>query len=233
LIIYINGDSHAAAAEAANTHAFAEDDKQYFYLGRIPHPDNAAVSWGKILSTTLRAHLHQDAESASSNARILRTSRKFLEEKGNPHNLLMIIQWSTWEREEWLIDDVYYQIGASGQDQVPEKYQQQYKEFVATGDWTHKTQQAHDEIWQFHLELEELGIAHVFFNGNNNFSSIKDRKDWGINYIGPYDPGQTYDAVIRSKGIDTVAPNSWHFGRDGHQAWHKYMLQYLIKNKLV
>jgi hypothetical protein len=26
-------------------------------------------------------------------------------------------------------------------------------------------------------------------------------------------PNQTYDAIIRAQGIDTVAPNSWHFGR--------------------
>ena len=233
MILYINGDSHAAAAEAVNTHAFAIDDSKYFYLGRIAHPDNKAVSWAQRLSQTLRAHLHLDAESASSNARILRTSRKFLEEKGTPSDLLMIIQWSTWEREEWLIDNVYYQIGSSGLDDIPGDYQQQYKEFVASTNWKQKTQQAHKDIWQFHLELKDLGARHVFFNGNNDFSTIADRKDWGTNYIGPYEPSQTYDAVIRSAGVHTVSPDSWHFGKDGHSIWNKFILQYLVKNKFV
>jgi hypothetical protein len=44
MILYVNGDSHTAAAEAVNPHAFAEDDSALFYLGRAPHPENLAVS---------------------------------------------------------------------------------------------------------------------------------------------------------------------------------------------
>ena len=69
MILYVNGDSHTAGAEAVNPHAFAEDDGKLFYLGRAPHPDNLAVSWGKLLSLSLSSSFHCDAESASSNAR--------------------------------------------------------------------------------------------------------------------------------------------------------------------
>ena len=83
------------------------------------------------------------------------------------------------------------------------------------------------------LELKQQGIPHIFFNGNNDFSKISNQKDWGTNYIGPYDPKMTYNALIRAKGINTVAPNSWHFGKDGHSFWHKFMLQYVIANQLI
>jgi len=83
------------------------------------------------------------------------------------------------------------------------------------------------------MELKAQNIPHVFFNGNNDFSSIKKQKKWGTSYIGPYDPAQTYDAVIRSKGIETVSPKSWHFGQDGHSAWFRYMLNYLMSNKFI
>jgi hypothetical protein len=66
----VNGDSHAAAAEAVNPHAFAEDDIDYISLERQPHPENIEVSWAKQLSITVNAQLHLAAESASSNARI-------------------------------------------------------------------------------------------------------------------------------------------------------------------
>jgi hypothetical protein len=145
----------------------------------------------------------------------------------------VIIQWSTWEREEWLHNGTYYQIGASGTDHVPPELQEKYRHFVVSTDWKEKTKQAHDTIWQFHLELAEQGIPHVFFNGNNDFSQITDQQDWGTSYIGPYDPKQTYDAVIRAQGMDTVAPNSWHFGRDGHSYFHRFMLQYIIANKFI
>jgi hypothetical protein len=234
MILYVNGDSHTAAAEAVNTHAFAEDDSVLFYLGRAPHPDNLAVSWGKILSLALRSGFRCDAESASSNTRIIRTTREWLSNGGANHpDQLVVIQWSTWEREEWLHKKIYYQVGASGTDHIPQDLQEKYRNYVLGTDWKTKTEQAHQEIWQFHTELTNQNIKHIFFNGNNDFSSIKDQKDWGVNYVGPYDPAQTYDAVIRSNGIDTVMPDSWHFGRDGHSSFARFILNYIISNKFI
>jgi hypothetical protein len=233
MILYVNGDSHTAAAEAVNNHAFAEDDPAYFYMGRAPHPENLAVSWGKLLSASLRAGYHCDAESASSNTRIIRTTREWLKTQGYDQDLLVIIQWSTWEREEWLHENVYYQVNGSGVDDVPQEMQEKYKQYVIGIDWKQKTEDAHKEIWAFHKELEEQGIKHIFFNGNNDFGPLTDRKDWGTSYIGPYDPTQTFNFLIQDQGIQTVAPKSWHFGKDGHSYFHRFMLQYIIKNKLI
>lgn len=234
MMLYVNGDSHTSAAEAVNPHAFAEDDPALFYLGRSPHPENLAVSWGKLLSLALKSAFHCDAESGGSNARIIRTTKKWLSEADRTYSgLLVIIQWSTWEREEWPHDNNYLQVGASGTDHVPIEYEVRYKEFVAAADWREKTKQAHDEIWQFHQELKKKKIQHIFFNGNNDFSYIKKHHNWGANYIDPYDPSMTYNAIIRSKGVETVMPNSWHFGRDGHSEFHRFILDYIIKNKFI
>jgi hypothetical protein len=145
-------------------------------------------------------------------------------------DLLVIIQWSTWEREEWLYNGTYYQVGASGIDDVPQALQEKYRNFVIGTDWELKTQQAHSEIWQFHSDLEQQNIKHIFFNGNNDFALVKDQQDWGTSYIGPYDPKSTYDAIIRARGIDTVAPNSWHFGPDGHSVFHRFLLNHVMSN---
>jgi hypothetical protein len=233
MILYVNGDSHTAAAEAVTPHAFAEDDGQYFYMGRAPHPDNLAVSWGKLLSLALKSSFHCEAESASSNTRIIRTTREWLQKQTSYNNILIIIQWSTWEREEWEHKGIYYQVNASGVDHVPQEMQEKYKHYVIGVDWKQKTDDAHREIWEFHKELEAQGIKHIFFNGNNNFSAIKEQKDWGNSYIGPYDPNKTFDTVIRTGGFDTVAPNSWHFGKDAHSFFHRFMLQYIITNKFI
>ena len=233
MILYVNGDSHTAAAECVNSHAFAADDSKYWMMQRLPHPDNIQRSWGKLLSQRLSCGFKCDAESASSNDRIIRTTRKWIAE--NQHNLyktLMIIQWSTWERQEWLIEGEYYQLNASGIDDVPESHQQQYKEFVADIDWDVTTQEWHENIWQFHLELEELGIKHIFFNGNNDFAKITDRKEWGNSYVEPYDPDSTFNAVI-SKKCNTVSPTSWHYGADGHRVWAQYLTKYIVTNKIV
>jgi hypothetical protein len=233
MILYVNGDSHTAAAEAVNPYAFAEDDSQYFYMGRVAHPDNLAVSWGKLLSLSLRAGFHCAAESASSNVRIIRTTREWLANRSSNNDVLVIIQWSTWEREEWLIDGTYYQINASGVDQVPLSHQQQYREYIANVDWLQSTEQAHTDIWDFHKELQAQNIKHVFFNGNSDFSKIPDQQVWDQCYISPYDPAMTFDVIVRKEGFETVAANSWHFGRDAHSFFHRFMLKYIIDNNFI
>jgi hypothetical protein len=234
MILYVNGDSHAAAAEAVNPYSFAEDDPDYYFLGRRPHPDNLAVSWAHQLSVSLNLPLHLAAESASSNTRIMRTTRAWLAEQAQAvQDTLVVIQWSTWEREEWLHNGIYYQVNASGIDHVPPDLVDQYKNFIADLDWPSKTREAHDQIWAFHQELKESGVRHIFVNGNTDFSKTQNRQDWGTDYIGPYNPALTYDAVVRSQKIETVAPKSYHFGKDGHSVFHRFMLQYIIENKYI
>ena len=171
-------------------------------------------------------------ESASSNTRIIRTTRNWLEKRANDiERTLYVIQWSTWEREEWLIDDDYYQINASGTDDVPQSHQQKYKEYVAKVDWKKKTKEAHEDIWQFHLELDKLGAKHIFFNGNNDFSKVKDQKQWGSSYIDPY--GDTTFNKVVGASCDTVSPISWHYGTDGHRVWAQYLTRYIVDNRLI
>jgi hypothetical protein len=232
--LYVNGDSHAAAAEAVNPYAFAEDDGRYFYLGRAPHPDNAAVGWPTTLGKIIKAVVHNDSESASSNSRILRTTRSWLaaNQRWWPETVV-VIGWSTWERQEWLIDYTWYQINASGIDHVPDSYQERYREFVSTVDWQDCTQKQHSEIWQFHQELENNNIKHIFFNGNNHFGSIphEDQHEWNNCYIKPYEPNSTYDQWLKSHGYRTVSSDSWHFGADAHAAWARVVLYYGIDHQ--
>ena len=232
-MLYVNGDSHAAAAEAVNQHGWACDDSRYFYMGRVAHPDNLAVSWSRILSQTLKIGLNNGAQSGSSNARIRRTTDEFLRSVPDAAaRYLVVIQWSTWERQEWLIDDQWYQIGASGLDSVPPEHHERYRQFVAEVDWEQAEKQEHEAIWQFHLDLTEQGIRHVFFNGDNWFHERV--HDWPNSvYLDPYDPAMTYSGWLKNHGFATVSPKSWHFGRDAHAAWARFMLKYVVQHRLL
>ena len=233
--LYVNGCSHTAAAEAVNPAAFAEDDGDLpnnWLLGRKPHPANLAVSYATQLANALGYELVCDAESASSNDRIIRTTTEWLSQH-SVHDTLVVIQWSTWEREEWLFNNTWYQVNASGTDMVPPEFEQRYKEYIVGVDWDQKTREAHDKIWELHLELEDLEIPHVFFNGNNDFEQIQNRQDWGNSYIGPYSDAYTFNSVLKNNGFGYVHPQSYHFGVDAHRFWANYMLQYLQQNHFV
>ena len=82
-------------------------------------------------------------------------------------------------------------------------------------------------------EQEDLSDLASQIKHINNFSKIKDQKDWGKNYIEPYNPKITFDSIIQTAGFETVAPNSYHYGKDAHSFFNRFMLQYIITNKFI
>ncbi len=227
MLLYINGDSHSAGAEAVNSHCFAEDDSQYFHLGRGPHPDNLKASYGYHLSQSLQADLVCEAESASSNTRIIRTTKEFLV---NNKPDLVVIGWATWEREEWLHNKVYYQLTASGTDRVPKELATKYKEWVVetANQYADNELANHSIIWDFHCYLQSLGIPHFFFNTYSCFSHIRinnlPKLNWNDCYLDPYSDEFTYFNWAKANGCQTVNPESYHYGPDAHEKWAEFLL---------
>lgn len=226
MILYVNGDSHSAGADSVTPYSFANDDPLYYALGRIPHPDNERASYGCLMANELGAVLHCDAESASSNSRILRTTRQYLS-KYKPD--AVVIGWSTWEREEWLQDGIWWQVNAGGVGHDwPRVIKEKYRQYVLDIDWDNYTKKAHDEIYALHTELKDLKIPHLFFNCYSDFSSLYDnQKDWGLNYLAPYDLNMTYYNWLTNNGFQA---NKWyHFGADAHRKWADFLLPHLTK----
>ena len=231
MILYANGCSHTAAAEAVVPDAFAVDDG-CAGIDRRPHPANLAASWCTHLACDLGMNLVCDAESASSNDRIIRTTREWID--NNPdqlHDTFMIIQWTTWEREEWLHNGAWYQVNASGADWVPAELQQRYRQFVIDVDWSIKAKEAHEKIWALHTQLQNLLIPHLFYNGYSTFDSIQKYYNWGTDYLEPYNPQGSYSAILQQNGHVPTA--GYHFDAKGHCFWAKYLLQYIKHNNLV
>jgi hypothetical protein len=233
MILYANGCSHTAAAEAVVPAAFAGDDGRAG-IDRRPHPTNLAASWCTHLAHDLGRTLVCDAESASSNDRIERTTREWI--ANNPdklNNTFMVIQWTTWEREEWLHNGTYYQVNASGADWVPRDLQTKYKQYVANHDYWAKTQEWYKKIWDLHCELLDRKVTHLFYNGWSTFRDIPDKRDFGKSYLGPYSRDLSYNSVLVNNGFEWVSPNSYHFDAKGHCFWAKYVLQYINEHNLV
>ena len=215
-MIYVNGDSHSAGAELINRYCFAADDKRYVAWGSRAHPDAIPHTFGYKLAQALNQPFFMDAESASSNARILRTSRDFVNNTKDKSKLFVIIGWSSWDREEWEYQDKYIQVTASGTDSVPESMEEEYKEWVikqTQEELKHKKEMWSQKIAQFSEELDDQNIKHLFFHTNE------------------------YTQYLTEQGYQTVN-GGYHFGIDAHTAWYKYLLpkvqeQYQIKTGLT
>jgi hypothetical protein len=236
MILYINGDSNAAGAEAANPCAFARDEWKYRHLGRRPHPENEAVCWGTRLAQMLAWEYHNDAESASSNDRILRTTTEYLKTH-RPDAI--VIGWTTWEREEWFYENHWWQVNGSGRDTVPMAFKEQYKKWVSEQgeyQWEKKEIEWHEKIWSLHQDLLNLKIPHLFFNCYSTFHNISYklelehlRKNWSDRFIGPYTQSETYYDWLINNGQSTVKPGSYHFGKTAHQKWAEFLYPQLTR----
>ena len=231
MILYVNGDSHSAGAEAVNSYCFAVDDPMYWALGRRPHPDNERVSYGCQLANKIGAILHCDAESASSNSRIIRTTEHYL--RYNPKPDLVVIGWSTWEREEWLHDDVYWQVNAGGiGDDWPDVIKARYKQWVADLDFQAIINKSHRYIYNFHKQLESKNINHFFFTCYEPLNNVE-TLDWNGHYFQPYDRDFTYFNWCKSKGFKTVNASSYHYAADAHAAWAEFLFTQLVEKELT
>lgn len=245
MILYVNGDSHSAGAQAVNDYAFANDDFSKVALGKKPHPENLKVSYGSNLSNFLKLALVCDAEAGCSNERIIRTTYDYLNKKDNKQKTLIVIGWTNWTRTEWFDEDLneLIQINASFENSATPNLLKKFKHYVAKLNIVDKQIEWNDKIYQLHLDLNELNIPHLFFNGNNHFGGlyvenrlhlpiIPNHYDWGRCYIDPYSSKGTYSEILKSHGFSTVSPNSWHFGKDAHCFWADYMLAYIERNQL-
>jgi hypothetical protein len=239
LIVYVNGDSNSAGAEAVNSYSFAEDDPLYWAIGRQPHPDNLRVSYGCELANMIGAILHCDAESASSNDRIVRTTYEHLTGVQGMFNGrkpdLIVIGWTTWEREEWWDpeNNRYWQVNAGGiGEDWPDKIKSRYKDYILNIDLPAAISRTCNKIWTLHTDLQKMNINHLFFNCFDPIGGIPEA-DWEGCYLEPYNREFTYYNWLRAKGFKTVRPDSYHFGPDAHVAWAEFLYQTLVQKHLT
>ena len=237
MILYVNGDSHSAGAEAVNTFCFAQDDPKYCGCGLLPHPDNLEVSYGRVLANKMNSHLVCDAESASSNHRIIRTTYKHLTGvQGIPLQQpdFIVIGWSTWERKEFHDSSTgrVWQVNAGGVgDDWPQWLKDEYPKYVDEIDWKNEMYMAHNKIHHFHLDLQRKGLKHLFFNTYSYFDHniLTAQYDWHGCYLEPYNAQGTYYEWCRSQGFKTVSKNSYHFGADAHAAWAEHLYTQIVQ----
>ena len=208
MILYVNGDSHSHAMRLQ------------------PHE-----KFSSIVADAIGHDVLNVAQGGASNARIMRTTREYLD---NNRPDLILIGWTTWEREEWFHQDQYYNVNSSGHDPLPAELQQLYKHWVIEQNENTlyaKSQYWHNAIFKLHTELVEKNIRHVFFNCMYNFFQKDNQQDWTGNFIGPYDNNSSYYWWLIQQGFKADA--WYHFDADGHRAWGARLIDYIREHNIV
>jgi hypothetical protein len=197
-MIYFNGDSHTHGIEL-----------------------NAEQRFSNIVACYFNHSVINDAKIGASNDRILRTTKQYLE-TNKPD--LIVIGWTSWEREEWNHQGQYYDVNSSGHDDLPADLELQYKKWVSNQNADSlkiKSDYWHNQIYNFHSELLESKQPHLFFNCMYNFFDA-DVRDWHNCHIDAYDTKKSYYWHLKQLGYETDA--WYHYKDDGHLAWAKLLI---------
>ena len=210
MIFYVNGDSHSAGHDAGG-------------------PEFA---YGRYVAEAVNAEYVCDAVAGCSNDSIIDRTLKYLE-SNTPD--LIVIGWSTWERETWFWNNEPYNFTASGTDSVHPMLQKFYKEWVIDSGKLHvqrqKERDAHTKIYLLHKYLTAKNIKHLFFNCYScffyNVRYNEPKYYWGDlnrNYIDPYNSHMTYYKWLENKEFKPANPKFFHYGADAHEAWAEFLL---------
>jgi hypothetical protein len=209
MTLYVNGDSHSHGMHLS------------------PHE-----KFSNIVAKEIGSSVTNAAQIGASNASILRTTQEYIASGATPD--LILIGWTTWEREEWCYQNRYYNVNSSGHDQLPTELQDLYKKWVTeqtSETLNSKSMYWHNEIYKLHQELIQKNIKHLFFNCMYNFFQTNNRHNWGTTFIGPYDNDLSYYWYLRNQGYGN---DKWyHFGSDGHAAWARKLINYIKEHNII
>lgn len=201
--IYVNGDSNCAGAEL-NLHE---------------------KTFADLLAQHYDARLTNHGESGCSNHRILRTTKKYLEQN-TPD--LVIIGWSTWEREEWEYQGKLVQINRNTQffDQEFSQRIAQWHQNNTQDNLMKRARNWHSMIYDFHCELQEQNIPHLFFNCYFDFfTEPTQQKNWEHCFFEPYHPHGNFYWWLNDRGF--VPTKDLHHLADAHSAWAKNLIDFI------
>lgn len=199
MILYVNGDSNSNGAELSDP----------------------ALAWPQLLATRLGRTLISDAKDGASNDKIMRVSSNALSHADK--NTFVVIGWTGWEREEWEHQGQYYDVNSGGHDVLPLELQERYKIWVTNQNpdsQSAKSLKMHSQIHRMHRSLNDRRIPHLFFNALMPFQhNLLDpvHKDWGKNYLGPYDNECSYYWYLKTQGFKPTKNN--HHTEKAQEVW--------------
>ena len=212
MLLYANGDSHSLGAmkDGATGKSFVQLVAEHFTF-----------------------NITNESEGASSASRIIRTTQDYIAKNKKP---FVLIGWGTWEREEWLYKEKYYNVMVGWYKHLPAPLQARYTKWEKLQDYDLLVKQScivHEQIHRFHNLLTTCAIPHLFFNCMYDFQGVRhdQQLEWGNSYIGPYESDKSYVWYMKNRNYEH---DKWyHFPQEAHTEWANVIIQHIKNHDLI
>jgi len=219
MMLYVNGDSNSAGAEMKNVND----------------------CYANQLAQLLNATIVNNSYSGASNDRILRTTYKYLE---NNIPDLLVIGWTSSEREDWFIQNEYksvnsFHVNTLDLERMPEwKEWSENKAGWLSNDYSYEKQLVkfwNSKIFNFHLELNYCKIPHFFFNAIYSFNVFGPVYEypWGNAFYQPYNKNSAMIRWASAQGYEEITPGKSHFEKEAHSKWANVIYKHIKDNNLI
>lgn len=188
-----------------------------------------AYSWPNQLAEMLGADLINHSLSGASNQRMIRTTREWLSSIDVRKKHLVIIGWSSWEREEWYHNQQFYQVNAGGHSRLPRELKSRYMKYVSELDdrvsYVDTARSTEEEIYQLAEDLQYHQVEYLFFNSFMQISETLKNDRWDHRYMTPFSNELNYFAYLERAGH--LPDFGLHFGDAAQTDWAQVMFNYI------
>lgn len=153
----------------------------------------------------------------------------FLHDTAWPADTLLLVGWTSFEREEW--PWLYSNISmCNGPDfGVPPAMFAKYttwKQTLTEEYVQNKINFWHDTIYQLHLHLLSRQIRHVFWTTYDNFKSVPTQMKWQGCFYKPYDTDGCMQQFFANNKLNANPGDSFHYDQSAHGAWAQELATY-------
>jgi hypothetical protein len=231
-ILYVNGCSHSCGAEIS-------------YVGSSREPKDLDLSWAGQLANRFNLLHYNDAIPGNTNTGIVSTtidSLLRLLDNHDPAEIMVIIGWSSFERIDFIYDNIRYKFVPGVQTL---SYFKEWPKVVrrAFDSWIVSSDPYNDVMNKFSLDyynmvnfLKNHNLDYYFFNAissvrvpsNNLLHELHDNRpnlklfDFiknDVNYLDPCNQDMTYYHYLKARYDGHIDNRNHHFLQDAQQAW--------------
>lgn len=183
-----------------------------------PNVNNMVAVFSSNLDQTFKCW----SKNGASNHWIETHIEYFLADHSWPTDTLLLVGWTSPEREEW--PWLYNNISVCGGPDfgvpaaIKARYQQ-WKQTLTEEYLQSRMKMWHDRIYSCHLRLRTKSVPHLFWTTYDNFKSMQDRREWHGNFFQPYDLDGCMCRFLQAQNIKSLHDDPFHYDDHAHRVW--------------